>query len=250
MCGGGSCSSLTLNADRCVREIVILELRSIASEFLTEAKNLALPNWVPTSFGQNANIVPVEVAAADIFDYHLVNHNTTQCALTGTDTPNNVGLCIANATGTALPAQVDLSTISNAAINATSNLVKLMGLGLLNSYLHKLNLAELSYATLNDNLLVDLHGSQAEYAFNFGILSDILAQDSQTNSANATCHSQFSFTGANSVSFELWLNGYIPPASSRTLCTMLQNMSGTGGFTTTTWLHTHMFRLETATGIC
>jgi len=223
--------------------------------FLKEAQRLALPNWMNATFGPNANVVPVELAAADIFDFHLVNPSSTYCvSLTGTETPNALASCIANATVMALPAQVDLSTVNGALINSTSNLVKTLGVGLLNSYLHKLGVSEQNYTNLNDNFLVDLHGSQAEYAINFGILSDVLNQDSQTNVANATCHTAFSFTGGSSAAFEAFLNLFIPPASTRTMCTMLQNMA-TGSSPTflsgTSWLHTNMFRAsESPSGSC
>jgi len=259
MCASNSATCPTLNMNRCIREIIIQEIRSIANEFLKEAQRLGLPNWSNTSFGPNANVVPVELSAAIVFDFHFVNANSTFCAsLVGGDLGSAVVNCITNATVTSLPAQVDLSTISSTSVNTASNLIKTLGVGLLNSYLHKLGFSELTYSNLADNILQDLHGSQAEYAFNFGIISDILNQDSQINTANATCHTAFpSFTGAASTAFESWITAYIPPASSRTMCTLLKDMSAgtsTGNappLSTSAFLHTNMFRSnESPSGSC
>jgi len=240
-CSPTKCPSAQI--DRCIREIVILELRSIASEFLTEALNLPLSKKV--AFPSNANVVPVELAAAHVFDYHWLASSSQCNSLTGSSDATALGSCITNALSTSLPTQMDLSSVSNLAINQTSQNIKMFGLGNLNSYLFALGSTEINYGTADDNILVNLHGSDAEYAINFGILADILSRDSVASvaSANATCHGNLVFTGTDIPNWETFLNSVIPPAPSRTMCTMLQDMAQSPAvFTSPTFLQKYMFR--------
>jgi len=162
--------------------------------------------------------------------------------------------CINTAQATPLIKQRDLTQIPQATINASTNQVKVLGVASLNAYLAQLALPPVSSASLSNNFLIDLHGSNAEYAVNFGILSSILALDSRGTSANATCLANLQFGGSTQTGqFQASLNAFIPLAASRTMCTLLQSMVAIGGAwgpTVSPLLHTHMFRAEAVSGFC
>jgi len=253
----GKCSSA--GVERCIREVVILELRAVAAEFLTEAKNLPGTNWnTAVSFPPVSN-APVELAAAHIFDFHFAEMAPSPLASccvfsTPSDDPSN---CLSVAQSTPLNVQISLTGMTSS-INAASEQVKSLGLGSVNTYLHALNLTEISYASQNANLLVDLHGSAAEYAINFGILQSILNQDSRAGPGNATatCSANLQFTApADTASFNAQVNSMVTSAQSRSMCTLLQAMSNSLysplGSCVPPTLHRHMFRAdEAATGTC
>jgi len=251
----GKCSST--GVERCIREIVILELRAVAAEFLAEAKNLPGSNWnTAVSFPPVTN-APVELAAAHIFDFHFAEATPLSCCafVTPSDDPS---YCISMAQMNPLNVQIPLTGMT-ASINAASEQVKILGLGSLNSYLHALNLTEISYASQNANLLFDLHGSAAEYAFNFGILQSILAQDSRAGAGNATatCNANLQFSlPADTASFNAEVNSMATAAQTRSLCTILQAMSNSAIYgqlasCVPASLHPHMFRAtEASTGSC
>jgi len=133
-----------------------------------------------------------------------------------------------------------------------------MGLGSINTYLRALGMTEMPYASQNTNLLFDLHGSGAEYAINFGILQNILAQDSRTNNATAVCSANLQFSvPADTQSFNAQVSAAVTAAQGRTMCSLLQTMSTPGLYPPLSptcignVLHKHMFRAnEAATGTC
>jgi len=253
-CSGSSLNCGRDKVGRCVKELVILEYRSIAQEFIAEAKLLPLPNTL--KFGPNQNVAPVELAAAKLFDFHFAADPIPDCQ--SLSTPNiDPTLCIQGAQSTKLKPQrnlQDTSQVPSGTITTATNVVKSLGLGNLNAYLSKLGQPEIHpYSALNDNLLIDLHGSAAEYAFNFGILEDILAQDGRSDSANSTCFENIQFPGfpSQTILLSQFLGNFIPAAKTRTLCTLLQDMlGGTFGFDATTSLHAHMFRGDAPTLNC
>jgi hypothetical protein len=236
---------------RCVKELVTVEFRSVAKEFIEEAKLLNLgSNWnTAVTFGSNANLVPAELAAAKIFDLHLAAPSLSDCASATLDDVNgNPVNCIVAAQGTSLWTQRDLSSVST--LNALTNQVKSFGLGSLNAYLSKLALQQVPYSGLHDNLFLDLHGSSAEYAINFGILENILARDSRADNATFTCTTNLQL-GPNQIGFENFMNVFLTAAKTRTLCTLLQDMSsGLQPINVGASLHQRMFRKETPTGLC
>jgi hypothetical protein len=228
---------------------MLIEFRAIAKEFIAEAKTLSLPNWNNASFMPNPNIAPVELVAARLFDFHI--GVAVSCSLS--DPTVNPVTCIQAASTTALVGQRSLA--ADGTINATTNKVKAFGLGSINTYLSALGKAERSYASQNDNLLIDLHGSPAEYAFNFGILENILAQDSRSEAANATCFANLDqFGGTGDLLFDNVISGIVTAGKTRTLCTLLQDMAtgaGTNQINVGGELHTNMFRkVASPSGTC
>jgi len=250
---------------QCVREIVILELRALASEFIKEAKNTqlwpAFPNWDPTiKFASDPGVVPIEAAAARLFDFHLVAPTPSAQAQCFSNT--NVGVdpttCITASAKVGLQTQTAISPPPTAVanlLNSVSDNIKAFGLGSYNSYRRKVGLTEIVYALQNNSLLNDIHNSKLEYAFNFGFIEDILAQDllGTVDSANATCnalitglstddYTAFNFGGVTS------LTAFLVPAPSRTLCTLLKELAASGVLTPggnngiNNNLHTNMFR--------
>jgi hypothetical protein len=250
--GVAPCSSACNAAKlgRCARDLMLVEFQAVAREFFAEAKTLPLSNWNSDSFTPNPNVAPVELAAARLFDFHI--GVAVSCSLT--DPTVNPNACIQAASSTALLTQRSLA--ADGTISATTNLVKAFGLGSINTYLSKLGKSELSYASQNDNLLIDIHGSPAEYAFNFGILESILAQDSRSESANTTCFAnmQGQFSGNGDLQFANVVNPIISAGKTRTLCTLLQDMASAGGnyqINVAGELHTNMFRKDAApSGTC
>jgi len=244
-CAGGFCSAANLG--RCVKEIVILEYISITEEFLNVAKVLPLSGWNNLKFDANENVAPVDLAAAKIFDFHLAADPISPC--TGLNSPSNdPSDCINTAQGVQLFTQRDLSTLPANTITTASDAIKTFGLGNLNSYLSKLGQAAKPYALLSDNLLMDIHGSAAEYAFNFGILENILGQDLRSDTANMTCTTNINFVDQNlNDQFVGVMNTLIPAAKTRTLCTLLEDMASVLTITT---LHPNMFEAESITGSC
>jgi hypothetical protein len=262
MMGAAPCSSAgkcsAAGVERCIREIVILELRAVAAEFLAEAKNLPGTNWnTAVSFPPVTN-APVELAAAHIFDFHFAEATplTSCCSFsTPSDDPS---YCISTAQMTPLNVQIPLTGMTSS-INAATEQVKTLGLGSINTYLHALNVTEMSYASQNANLLVDLHGSAAEYAINFGILQSILNSDSRAGAGNATatCSANLQFSlPVDTASFNAQVSSMVTGAQSRTLCTILQAMSnpaiyGQLASCVPASLHRRMFRAdEASTGSC
>jgi len=260
--GQAPCSLVSCNKPslaRCVRELAILEFRAITREFLDEAKLLPLPNWNVNSFPANANVAPVELSAAKLFDLHLGAPDIPACD-SFTSVNSDPVNCIATAHNTPLVTQQDVTQLPAGTINTLTNQVKALGVGSLNAYLAQLGASPVPYSSLTDNFLIDLHGSAAEYAFNFGILEQIYAQDSRSTSANATCNANIPFapSSTSSQQFQNALNSFFPVAQTRTLCTLFQSMSptpagglgGTYAFASAPPLHTHMFRQEAVTGSC
>jgi len=236
---------------RCVRELVIAEFRAVVKEFLAEAK-LLFPS--PQLFASvNTSVAPVELAAAKLFDLHLAaNTANPSCAALNTLNTDKLLNCIDSAHNVGLPTQRDLSSLGTT-ITSYVNTVKSLGLGSLNAYLAKLNVPpRVPYSSQSDNVLQDLHGSAAEYAFNFGILETILAQDSRADSANATCVlAGQGLSAANMPLFQSAVNSFLLAVPAQTLCLVLQALN-TGNYNaiTPTNLHPHMFRADPATGSC
>jgi hypothetical protein len=218
----GICSGCVAAAvARCVREIVIMELRAIANEFLTEAQNLFPIQDSSVSFAPNPDVAPVELAAAQLFDLHLVANSPAICSTLPAD--QDPVDCIVAAVNVQLQKQRDLSGMSTT-INAASELVKKLGLGSINRYLYELGLPELAYNLQKPNLLEALRNSGAEYAFNFGILKNILQQDNRTN-VNAACQAQLSGDQNFQTALSGFLSPYIANAPTLTLCKLLKDMS-------------------------
>jgi hypothetical protein len=184
----GACADASIA--RCAREILLQEYRVIVREFLAEAKLLFSAQAQAVTFNRTTAVVPVELAAAQIFDLHWAP------AATSCPTPSDPGVvtnspatCINTLLNVKLPTQRDWAIAPTpvlAGINATAERIKAMGLGSINAYLHKLGLPLKSHP-LSDHVLLDLHDSDAEYAFNFGVLEDIFNRDSKVSFANDTC---------------------------------------------------------------
>jgi len=247
------------------KEFVILELQAIAQEFLSVAQTLPLSGFNPPAnpvFPANPSISVVELAAAQLFNLHLYSDSSCTYQNANSD-PSN---CINHASTTGLFKQMNLQN-QGALINSTSELVKILGLNLINSYLSAAQQPEwANYASQNANLLYDLHGSQAEYAINFGILASILSQDQRTTQANivAVCKAGQSFNDPTSQqynptdaqSFSLMLtNAYNNHAT--TLCALLEQMDprntlgvSYGTLSVLPHLHPNMFLAGTSTGGC
>jgi len=190
----------------------------------------------------------VDLAAAKIFDFHLAADPISPSCTDLNSPSNDPSDCINAAQAVELFIQRDLSTLPANTITTASDAIKTFGLGNLNSYLSKLGQPAQPYALLSDNLLMDIHGSAAEYAFNFGILENILDQDLRVDSANATCKENIIFQNQNeNDQFANILNNLIPAAKTRTLCTLLEDMASVLTITT---LHPNMFVAETITGSC
>lgn len=220
----GACDNPSIG--RCVREIVISEYRSIAREFLKEAKAL-FPNSLFSFNSSEGFIAPVELGAAKIFDLHFASPEVPDCLNLNT-TPNvdRPETCLQSLEDTGLWVQRNLSLLPATTINSLVNQTKILGLGSLNAYLKKLNQKQKDYALLSDNLLLDLHGSAAEYAINFGILEDILNRDQRNETVTATCleNNQFGNTLYTQL-FNNFLATWVGPSSTRTLCGLIQSMS-------------------------
>jgi len=233
-------------------ELCILEFRSIVREFLDEAKRIPFLSGHIKTFPTNATVAPVELGAAAIFDLHLgaaVDIPACDGAFSGSSDPT---ACLTAAQSTQLFTQRNLGT-STATINTLSNQAKSLGLGNLNAYLALLGESPVDFSTLSNppNFLQDLQGSAAEYAFNFGILEQIYAQDSRSDSANATCLANLQFVNnVNTQQFQNALNSFIPLAKNRTMCTLFQSMEALAGGIGAVPLHPRMFIQETATGSC
>jgi len=109
-------------------------------------------------------------------------------------------------------------------INAAADRVKLLGLGSINTYLHKLG-SPIKSHPVSGSLLQDLHGSEAEFAFNFGILEDILNRDEKAFFASKTC---FEFPPwASATSEANWMsavNSFINPPRANNLCELYLDM--------------------------
>jgi hypothetical protein len=237
----GSCNIPALA--RCVRELAIFEFRTIAKEFLLEAKVL-FPN--AETFPPINSIAPVELAAARIFDLHLGAPNNAACSNFDSFASSISAACISAAKNTSLSTQIDLSLISS--ITSTANQVKSLGLGSLNSYLVKLGLPPKSYSALKDHLLLDLRGSGAEYAFNFGIVENILNQDLRNETAVAVCSFNYPSSNTNPSlvdAYNLAVSTFLADATSRTLCTLLKDMG-----VPTSSLQSNMFRVNALDPSC
>jgi hypothetical protein len=233
---------------RCVRELVIVEFRSVVNEFLSEAK-LLFPGQ--SSFTRDDTFVaPVELTAAKLFDLHFAAPVQTACNNLNTYSTDVLSTCLNTAHTVALPVQRDLNQVGASTITSYINDLKSYGVGSLNAYLAKLGVSQQNYSLLSDNILTDLRGSRAEYAINFGIFENILAQDSRAVSANATCYTNLQFP-SNPQSVGQMLNSvgaFLTTASSQTLCTLLKDMGTTA--ISTGQLHPHMFRVEPSNGGC
>jgi hypothetical protein len=155
----------TLGLDRCVRELVILEMRAVAKEFLNEARQLSvLTNTY--SFPQDPNIAPVELAAAKIFDLHLGSPTPAAQCSTASVYTSDPASCLGTGRTAGLQKQIDLSpSPASALIESSSTLVKTLGLGSINAYLRLLGIPEISYASQKSNLLIDV-ANKAAFAFN------------------------------------------------------------------------------------
>jgi len=255
---GAACNSACNQGplSRCAREILVEEFISIAKEFVTEAKTL-FPG--APKFSPNSNFVaPVELGAAKIFDLHyhaavpLAGTTCSFSSISGDElATSNTGKCINASLSVPLMTQRDLDAMPVQDLDKIVNDVQALGIGSLNAYLPKLGQA--SYLPPSDNLLLDLHGSTAEYAFNFGIFDTLLSQDSRQNTASATCNANFPFTGTQATSFATTLGIFLPAASTRTLCSLLKEMSdslyGTRRLSGVT-VYNNMFRVGLGTGTC
>jgi len=243
-------------AGRCARAITILEYQSVAREFLREAKAMNFSaNWTNAKFDPTLN-VPVEVGAARLFDLHLNHDNVPRCNIPSYDR-NNVTFCVQDALLVKLQKQI---APSSSAINDAVNFANALGINSLNAYLRKLGMGPEDLDPTG-NILFDLHGSRAEYAFNFGFLESILDQDLKTASSytRQVCLTANSPLDVNSVQpWNDFLTYVIRQAVNTTLCKVIQsavNDHGAYSFGLFTPilpnLHPNLFRNdEPLTGSC
>lgn len=204
------------------------------ASFLDEAK-LLFPTFPTLKTFNHSRVTPVELAAAQIFDLHWAPATVPQDCLDEdqNDFFTSPVSCMAQLREAPLLTQRNLATLTPAqqnAITAAGELVKSLGLGSVNAYLAKLN-EPLKPHPLSDNLLLDLRGSAAEYAFNFGILERVFALDARTSSVNETClnvaHAPYAPTSPEAAS--LW-RGVVEEftvgfAAPRTLCKLMMEMN-------------------------
>lgn len=224
----GRCSRGALS--RCVREIALLEYRSIAREFLAEAKTMFPANQQPSFNLNNESLFPVELSAAKIFDLHFASPEVADCLSLNNNTVFDApDKCLSKLLSTGLSTQRNLTTdLPAGTINNYVNQTKILGLGSLNAYLSKLNQNIQPYNNLSDNVLFNLHGSAAEYAVNFGILESILNRDERNSKETvyATCRANNKFEDGNDyTTFDRVLAFWIEPSSTRTLCGLFADMS-------------------------
>lgn len=256
-CSGFTCDRREVA--RCSRIITIIEYQSIAREFLAEAKAMNLSaDWNNARFAKLDSVVPAEVGAARLFDLHLDSDPIAACSLAAISpfSRNSLETCLTAAGPIRLKKQISPDT---ATLNNAINLVNSLGIHNLNAYLEKLGTL---WNTLqpDGNILFDLHGSRAEYAFNFGILENILEQDAKANIEYAR-NACFNVLTAPFNEKNTWIaavNFTINNAVNTTLCKVLRTQSTTQSIyqyglpsTYAASLHPHMFRGdEPPTGSC
>lgn len=256
-CSGFACDRREVA--RCSRIITIIEYQSIAREFLAEAKAMNLSaDWNSARFAKLDSVVPAEVGAARLFDLHLDSDPIAACSLAAISpySRNSLETCLTAAGPIRLKKQISPDT---ATLNNAINLVNSLGIHNLNAYLEKLGTL---WNTLqpDGNILFDLHGSRAEYAFNFGILENILEQDAKANIeyARNACFNVLTAPFNEKTTWMTAVNLTINNAVNTTLCKVLRTQSTTQSIylyglpsTYTSSLHPHMFRGdEPPTGSC
>jgi len=178
-------------AGACARELVIEEWRAIAQEYVTAGqcffKNVLNTATASFSWSQQG-VVPVEVAAAQMFTLHHTPVSTVAaCSNAQVLGAGFDRSCLVGSFSNSLGTQTDITKLTNAQLQAATQ-APLYGLPSVDAYLSALNQQYAGYTgTMFSHLNLGLHMTPAEYAINFGFLSNLLTHQASNRNATQAC---------------------------------------------------------------